>query len=504
MGKTRLAAELRAVHDLGVTVLAGRCDEDLGVPYQPFVEALRHFVDHVPTEELAGRLGRYGGRAGPAGTGGGGRSRPRPASAFRPRDRAVPALRRGGRLAGRRLARGAHPPRARRPPVGGRADAAPAASPGVAESRATRLLVVGTYRDTELWHDHPLVEVLADLRRQEGVERFSLTGLDQSGVARFMEQRMGHDLADEELPLARAIYQETEGNPFFVREVLRHLAETSNPSTGRSRSSESPRGFARWWAGGWPGSPRTPTTCCGVASVVGTEFEVTVLQEAERPRRRTLLSALEEASRPRLIDRCAREPLPLRPQPGPPHPLRELVGRPPGPAPPPGGGGHRVGARPAPRRAHARPRPSLGPGGRAEGRDGAGRRLRRSGRATWRRLSSPITRPPPTTAKGSSCWKPEAATTPSGPNSSCCWARRSTGWATPATAPPSWRAPVWPSASATPTASPGPPWPVTGGCGAGASVSTGSGWPPWRPPCEPGRADDISSGPGSSPTSPSS
>ncbi|MBV8993271.1 MAG: adenylate/guanylate cyclase domain-containing protein, partial [Pseudonocardiales bacterium] len=60
VGKTRLAAELaRRVHDEGAMVLAGRCDEDLGVPYQPFVETLRHFVDHG--ELLAGRLGRYGG-----------------------------------------------------------------------------------------------------------------------------------------------------------------------------------------------------------------------------------------------------------------------------------------------------------------------------------------------------------------------------------------------------------------------------------------------------------
>lgn len=31
------------------------------MPYQPFVEALRHLVDHTVAEELAGRLGRYAG-----------------------------------------------------------------------------------------------------------------------------------------------------------------------------------------------------------------------------------------------------------------------------------------------------------------------------------------------------------------------------------------------------------------------------------------------------------
>src|SRR5206468_11707404 len=62
VGKTRLAAELAGrIHEEGGVVLAGRCDEDLGVPYQPFVEALRHFVDHAEPDSLGDGLGRYGG-----------------------------------------------------------------------------------------------------------------------------------------------------------------------------------------------------------------------------------------------------------------------------------------------------------------------------------------------------------------------------------------------------------------------------------------------------------
>src|SRR5205823_6393614 len=45
IGKTRLAAQLAArVHTDGATVLFGRCDEDLGVPYQSLAEALRAYV----------------------------------------------------------------------------------------------------------------------------------------------------------------------------------------------------------------------------------------------------------------------------------------------------------------------------------------------------------------------------------------------------------------------------------------------------------------------------
>src|SRR5262249_24986646 len=40
------------VHDDGGTVLYGRCEEELGVPYQPFAEALRPYVAECPLYEL--------------------------------------------------------------------------------------------------------------------------------------------------------------------------------------------------------------------------------------------------------------------------------------------------------------------------------------------------------------------------------------------------------------------------------------------------------------------
>ena len=49
MGKTRLAARFAAeAHAGGAAVLHGRIDEETVVPFQPFVEALRHYVTHAP------------------------------------------------------------------------------------------------------------------------------------------------------------------------------------------------------------------------------------------------------------------------------------------------------------------------------------------------------------------------------------------------------------------------------------------------------------------------
>ena len=62
IGKTRLVTELvRRALEAGTTVLWGRCDEELGMPFEPFAEALRHYAGAVPVERLQSELGPLGG-----------------------------------------------------------------------------------------------------------------------------------------------------------------------------------------------------------------------------------------------------------------------------------------------------------------------------------------------------------------------------------------------------------------------------------------------------------
>jgi predicted ATPase len=310
IGKTRLAAELaKAAHADGAVVLVGRCDEDLGVPYQPFVEALRHLVDHTPAEDLAGRLGRYAGEL----------VRLVPEVADRVPGLPAP-LRSDPETERYRLfdatAAWLGAASADGPVLLVLDDLQRATKPTllllrhvVRSTEPTRLLVLGTYRDSELAHDHPLVELLADLRRQASVERLSLAGLDSSGVARLMEQAAGHSLTDEELLLAQAIYQETEGNPFFVREVLRHLTETGavERREGRWRTRVPvetlgiPEGI-REVVGRRVARPSAHANrSLRVAAVIGLEFELPVLQRAAGVDDEELVSSMEEATRARLV-----------------------------------------------------------------------------------------------------------------------------------------------------------------------------------------------------------
>ena len=103
-----------------------------------------------------------------------------------------------------------------------------------------RLLVVGTFRDADLGADHPLVDMLAALHREEHVERLALVGLGDADVLALLEALAGHELGDDDLALRDALLAETTGNPFFLVEILRHLAETGaivQTDTGRWEAS---------------------------------------------------------------------------------------------------------------------------------------------------------------------------------------------------------------------------------------------------------------------------
>ena len=86
--------------------------------------------------------------------------------------------------------------------------------------------MIVAFRDSDLGNDHPLSAVLADLRRVEGVQRIALEGLGEAEVSEVMAAVAGHELDADGLMLAGEIASETDGNPFFVGEVLRSLVES--------------------------------------------------------------------------------------------------------------------------------------------------------------------------------------------------------------------------------------------------------------------------------------
>jgi class 3 adenylate cyclase/DNA-binding CsgD family transcriptional regulator len=310
IGKTRLVSEVaRAAHHDGAAVLYGRCDEEPGLPYQAFAEAIRGYVAACPAEELRSQ------------------SRPLDGELLRLAPSLadlVPALSEPLRVE-------ADADRYRLFDavvefLAGIADSAPtilvlddlhwATKTTVAmfrhlvrSERHTRLLVVGTYRDGEVARTHPLAGALADLRREADVERLPLEGLAAGEVAAFVEAAAGHPLEAADRDFARTIHAETAGNPFFVGELLRHLTETGSvvQRDGRWTTDRPladlgiPEGVREVVGRRLAMLPQVAADVLGVAAVIGREFDLALLVEASAVAEDAVLDVLERAEEARLI-----------------------------------------------------------------------------------------------------------------------------------------------------------------------------------------------------------
>ena len=80
-----------------------------------------------------------------------------------------------------------------------------------------------TYRDTDLARGDALTALLADFHREPRVSRRRLVGLDDQELMEYVSAAAGHELDENGIGLAHALYRETGGNPFFTGELLRHL-----------------------------------------------------------------------------------------------------------------------------------------------------------------------------------------------------------------------------------------------------------------------------------------
>ncbi len=318
LGKTTLVAEAaRRGFASGACVLLGRCQEDLSASYAPFAEALHHYVAHAPDAVLAAHVATHGGELA----------------------KMVPAL---GQRLGEPPARTSTDPDTERyllyGAVVGLLTLASSAQPLVlvlddlqwsdkpslqllrhlvANVESARLLVLATFRDAELSGSHPLTEVLGALRREPGVHRIDLKGFDDRGVLAFMEGAAGQRLDDDGVGLAHALYRETDGNPFFVGEVLLNLIETRviyQDDTGR-------------WVGvgdlsqmALPSSVREVISArvarlgeragqiLSIAAVIGKDFDLDLLGRVSECQEGELLDILDGASAAALVREVADAP----------------------------------------------------------------------------------------------------------------------------------------------------------------------------------------------------
>jgi len=89
------------------------------------------------------------------------------------------------------------------------------------QTRSRRVLILGTYRDTELRRDHPLDQALRELVREHLVERVAVRRLTAEGTAAMVAATVGEVETSEEF--VEFVHRRAKGVPFFVEEILRAL-----------------------------------------------------------------------------------------------------------------------------------------------------------------------------------------------------------------------------------------------------------------------------------------
>ena len=91
----------------------------------------------------------------------------------------------------------------------------------MADAEAHHLMIIGTYRESEVARGHPLLGALERLRGVR-IERLSLEPLAPEAVTELVGQTL-HGALDQVAPLAALVHAKTAGNPFFVRQLLSTL-----------------------------------------------------------------------------------------------------------------------------------------------------------------------------------------------------------------------------------------------------------------------------------------
>ncbi len=295
IGKTRLAAELAYnAYRQGACVLAGGAPEETLVPYQLFVEALRHYLLTAPAGELQQTAREYGSELA----------------------RLIPELRR--RAPDLAPAPAAEPETdryrmfeavvgllsaisARRPVLLVLDDLQWADRPTSLLLRhlarapdPSRLLILGAYRSTEAAQEG-FAQTLADLRRERMVAQIDVGGLTDRDTSELVRILTGEAPSRA---LTRALHDETEGNPLFVSEIARNLAEAgirvSEAGSADLQRVGLPEGVKQVIARRLARLSPPATEWLRVASVIGRDFDAGLLERVLSLDEDEFLNALDE------------------------------------------------------------------------------------------------------------------------------------------------------------------------------------------------------------------
>ena len=172
--------------------------------------------------------------------------------------------------------------------------------------QGARLLIVGTYRDVEVDRSHPLSGAVGGAEAGPGRScACRLRGLTVDEVHRMYESLRGNEVPWGQ---AEAVHRQTEGNPLFVQEVLRYLVEEGvvvredGRYVARTPGEGVPEGLRDVIGRRLSHLEEKTNTVLTIASVIGRDFRLDVLQKVAGLSEEDLYASLQEASERAIVE----------------------------------------------------------------------------------------------------------------------------------------------------------------------------------------------------------
>ena len=154
--------------------------------------------------------------------------------------------------------------------------------------REVPVLVVGTYRDTDINRTHPLLGLVGELAADTGFDLIGLGRLTRADTALLLRERAG--MTDD--ATVDALHVRSGGNPFFLTELVK-LGATGASTVPATVEAAIDTRLARL--------PETTRMLLGFAAALGRDIDGDLLADATRLSRRDVLAELEPAVRQGLI-----------------------------------------------------------------------------------------------------------------------------------------------------------------------------------------------------------
>ncbi len=153
----------------------------------------------------------------------------------------------------------------------------------------TKLIFIGTIRTEEITTDDPLNTLFSDLRRSGKITEIELDPLDKEATNKLASTLWGDQLDDL---TADRLFQETEGNPLFVVEVVRSgFLKDGMKGPDTKKLPPKVQAVIETRLGALSPETRELTT---IAAVIGREFGFDMLFRAAELNEETVMQGLDE------------------------------------------------------------------------------------------------------------------------------------------------------------------------------------------------------------------